>query len=82
VRAELEVPIFKLKDLMDAEIGGFYYKEQLTKASPPDYSKDYFLIEKILQRRTINGKKYIYAKFLYYPRKISTIWSLITLCYS
>lgn len=54
---------------MDQEIGGFYYKEQLTKANPPDYTKDYFLIEKVLKQKRIQGKKYIYCKFLHYPRK-------------
>jgi hypothetical protein len=53
---------------MGDEIGGFYYKEQLTKASAPDYTKDYFLIERILQTKTVKGKKYFLAKFLYYPR--------------
>ena len=46
----------------------FFYKEQLTKAAAPDYSKDFFLIEKILKRKTIRKKKYIFAKFLWYPR--------------
>lgn len=54
---------------MDDEIDGFFYKEQLTKASAPDYSKDYFLVESVLKKKTVQGKKYVFVKFAYYPRK-------------
>lgn len=66
--AQIQPSIFKLKDLLGDDVDGFFYKEQLTKAAAPDYSKDFFLIEKILKRKTIRKKKYIFAKFLWYPR--------------
>ena len=65
---EIQPPLFKLKDLLGDDVDGFFYKEQLTKASAPDYSKDFFLIEKILKRKTVGKKKYVFAKFLWYPR--------------
>ena len=65
---QIEPCLYKLKDLLGDEVHGFFYKEQLTKAAAPDYSKDFFLIEKILKRKTVKKKRYVFAKFLFYPR--------------
>ena len=65
---EIQPPLFKLKVLLLDDVDGIFYKEQLTKASAPVYSKDIFLIEKILKRKTVRKKKYVFAKFLWYPR--------------
>lgn len=63
--------LFKLKDLMNDEVKGHFYKEQLTKAPNPNYKKHFFEIEKIIKTKYINKKKYYYVKFLYYPAKFN-----------
>jgi len=70
VRAEIDPVMFKLKDLMNDEIPGQFYKEQLTK-SPAPKSSDYFFVEKVLGRKKINGIQHLLVKYLYYPNKFN-----------
>jgi hypothetical protein len=70
VRSEKSPPIFKLNDLLNDPVSGFYYREQLTK-SPAPKSSDYFFVEKILSQKKINGKKHFLVKYLYYPNKFN-----------
>jgi len=51
-------------------IPGFYYETQLTKAPAPSET-DYFLVEKVLRRKTVKGKKYFFVKYLFYGNKFN-----------
>jgi hypothetical protein len=66
-----EPPLYKLKDLLNDEVPGFYYEAQLTKAPDPNYKKDFFEVEKVLGTKTIKGKKFYLVKYLYYPPKFN-----------
>lgn len=70
ILSELDEPLFKLKDLMNDDVPGFYYAGQLTKTAKPE-EKDYFLVEKVLKEKTVKGKKFFFVKFLFYPPKFS-----------
>lgn len=63
--------LYSLKDLLGDDVSGKFYLQQLTKAPTPDYKKNFFEIEKILNTKVINHKKYYYVKFLYYPKKFN-----------
>lgn len=65
--------LYTLTDLMNEKLTGFYYAKQLTKASKPNYKKDYFFVERVLREEIINGEKYFEVKFLYYPNKFNLL---------
>ena len=62
--------MFKLVDLLNDSVPGTFYREQLTKSPPPN-DQEYFLVEKILARKKIKGKKHVLVKYLYYPNKFN-----------
>ena len=62
--------MFKLKDLLNDEVAGQYYREQLTK-SPAPKTSDYFFVEKILGRKKIKGIEHYLVKYLFYPNKFN-----------
>ncbi len=61
--------LYKLVDLHDDEIPGYFYKEQLTKANPPGNGT--FRIEKVLKSKIENGVEKSYVKYLHYPNKFN-----------
>ena len=63
VLGEIKEPLYKLKDLMNDRIPGFYYKQDLTKASKPS-DEDYFLIEKTLKTKIVKKEKFYLVKVL------------------
>lgn len=69
--ADLNPVLYKLKDLLQDPVKGFYYKQQLTKAPDPNYKKDFFEVEKILKSKTIKGVKHVFVKYLFYPSKFN-----------
>ena len=58
--------LYKLVDLMKDPVQGNYYQQQLRIAPNPN-DNDYWTIEKVLKKRTINGKREQLVKFLFYP---------------
>ena len=70
MRAERRPVMFKLRDLLKAQVPGQFYREQLTK-SPPPKSSDYFFVEKILGHKKIKGIEHYLVKYLYYPNKFN-----------
>lgn len=62
--------MYKLVDLQEDKVPGIYYETELTK-SPPPSEKDYFMIEKVLKKKTIHGKKFLFVKYLFYPDKVT-----------
>jgi len=70
VLAQTKPELFKLKDLLDDEVPGFFYKEQLRKTGPADESRA-FEVEKVLKTKTEKKKKWYLCKFLFYPAKFN-----------
>jgi hypothetical protein len=64
--------IYKLVDLANDPVEGFYYSAQLTKASVPT-PDSYFFVEKILGHKFQNGVKKYLVKYLFYPGAISLV---------
>jgi hypothetical protein len=56
---------------MKDKVPGHFYEQQLTKAPEPNYKKDFFFVEKVLNEKTVRGQKYVLVKFLYYPSKFN-----------
>lgn len=69
VNASINPVLYSLEDLLGDKVSQFYYKEQLTKVKKPDYLKDYFLVDKILDQKMENQKKYFKVRYLYYGPK-------------
>ena len=65
--------MFKLVDLMQSEVPGYFYSEELTKAPKPDYQKDYFFVEKVLKSKKIKGELFYYVKYAWYPNKFNQV---------
>ena len=70
--------LYKLRDLQQDLIPGYYYASQLTKAPPPS-EKEYFFIEKILDEKRVRGKKFYLVKYLFYGDKFNQIMILYEL---
>lgn len=69
--------MFKLRDLQNEDVPGYFYQEELTKSEPLDLEKDYFFVEKILKTKQVKGVKFCLVKYLFYPNKVNTqnfIW--------
>jgi len=63
--------LYTLVDLMNDKVPGHFYKEELQKAPNVDYKKNFFQIEKVIKRKTIKKKVYVYVKFMFYPKKFN-----------
>lgn len=55
---------------MNDLVKGYFYEEQLLK-SPIPKPNDLFEVEKVLNTKTVRGKKYFLVKYLYYPNKFN-----------
>jgi hypothetical protein len=62
--------MYKLTDLLNTPLIGQYYAAQLHLA-PTDVLSDFFEIEKILSTKSIDGQKWGFVKFHYYPNKFN-----------
>ena len=59
--------IYKLKDWDDEPLTSIYYPEEVQKVKDPKV----YAIEKVLKRRTRNGKKQIFVKWTGWPNKFN-----------
>ena len=59
--------VFYVRDLMGEVVEGSFYRQQLQKALVRE--EDLYQYEKVLGRRTRNGKKYYHIHWAYYPAK-------------
>lgn len=67
-----EVPaLYQLVDLMNDEVPGHYYKEELAKAPTPNYKKHFFEVEEILKKKKRKNVLYYYVKYMFYPPKFN-----------
>ncbi len=67
--------MYKLIDLLNTPLIGQYYAAELHLA-PTKVLSDFFEIEKILSTKTIDGQKWDFVKFQYYPNKYNQ-WVLL-----
>lgn len=66
ILGQVQPTLYKLVDLANDPVEGFYYGSQLTSASEPT-PNSYFFVEKILGHKIIRGEKLYLVKFLFYP---------------
>jgi len=69
ILSEIKPVLYKLVDLMNDEVPGFYYESQLTKAPPPN-NEEFFLVEKVLKQKIVKGEKFFLIKYLFFPNKV------------
>lgn len=60
---------YKIKDYKNEIIEGSYYESELQKTKQ---KKDTYLVESILKKKTVKGKKMVLIKWLGYPESAST----------
>ena len=68
--AQKQPPLYKLVDIANDPVPGFFYNEELTKSAPLDFGKNYFMVEKVLKTKFIKGVKYSLVKYLFYGNKV------------
>ncbi len=61
-------PLYKIEDLKQKEVPGYFYRQQLTKTEEPEPGK-FLRIEYIVKRKTEKGQKKALVKYLHYPHK-------------
>ena len=62
-------PVYKVKDFEGEDIKGTFYEEELQKIIKTD---NMYRIERVLKKRTRNGKKQYFVKWMGYPDKFSS----------
>ena len=67
--------VYKLKDIEGEPIEGIFYKEEIQKINKPEDAV--YRAEKVLRRRTTNGKKEVFVKWKGWPDKFNS-WILET----
>jgi hypothetical protein len=67
---ESGVPQYRLKDWADEDVTGAFYEEELQKVLVDDTIK--YRIDKILRRRTREGKKEVFVKWYGWPDKFNS----------
>jgi hypothetical protein len=45
---------------MKDKVPGRFYREQLVKSPKPDYQKDFFAVEKVLQKKSLKRRHFIW----------------------
>ncbi|KMQ82331.1 hypothetical protein RF55_23325 [Lasius niger] len=60
-------PVYRIKDLMNEPIEGTFYAQELQRVAP----KDNYTVEKILKKRSRNGRVEYWVKFRGYPSKFN-----------
>ena len=61
--------VYKLADLMDEDIDGYFYEEELSYVPNPGEIE--YKIEKVLKRKKVKGKEMILVKWKGYPDKFN-----------
>ncbi len=59
-------PLYKIENLKEKEVPGYFYRQQLTKTEEPEPGK-FLRIEYIVRRKTEKGQKKVLVKYLHYP---------------
>lgn len=67
------IPVYKLQDWSGEDINGSFYQQELQAI---DANEDtLFKVEKVLRRRTRNGQREAFVKWLHWPKKYNS-WIL------
>ncbi len=62
--------LYKLADILDGKVPGYYYKEQLVRTEAPK-PENFFRIQDILKTEWRGNIKYHLVKYLHYPDKFN-----------
>ena len=65
--------LYKLKDLLDEPIDGYFYEVELQQVTKDADSA--FRIEKVIRRRRRQGQEELYVKWMGWPNKFNS-WVL------
>uniref|UniRef100_A0A1I7U809 Chromo domain-containing protein n=1 Tax=Caenorhabditis tropicalis TaxID=1561998 RepID=A0A1I7U809_9PELO len=55
-----DIPVYILNDMKDREVDGIWYEEEMILYKKPD---NVFKIDKIIRKRTKNGKREVFVSF-------------------
>lgn len=69
INASISPVLYTLEDLLGDRVSQLYYAEQLTPVKKPEYQKDWFLVDQVLDEKLVKGKKFYKIRFLYYGPK-------------
>ena len=61
------IPIYRLVDLLDEEIAGTFYQEEIQKV----HTSDIWKVEKIIKEKGRGPNKMVYIKWLYFPKSFN-----------
>jgi hypothetical protein len=64
--------LYKIEDLLGAEVKGNFYVKQLRLAPNGDDPDFVFEVETVLKRRRVRGVEEILVKYLYYPGNVKS----------
>lgn len=64
-------PYYRLEDLKGEEVEGPFYEPELQKVTPDEQNTATFRVEKVIKRRTQEGKKQLLVKYLGWPDKFN-----------
>lgn len=62
--------LYKLVDLQQDKVAGYFYRAQLHPTNPPKTGQ-FFQVQAILKERTSGGKRMCLVKYLGYPNKFN-----------
>ena len=68
-------PIYYIKDLLEVEIEGGFYAEELQKVTiniKEAIENNEYFVESIIKTRIIKGKKEYFVRWKYYPESTSS----------
>ena len=65
-----QIPKYKLKDFANEEISGSFYENELQKIQADD--ETIYIIDKIVGRRTRNGRREVLIHWLGWPSKFDS----------
>lgn len=68
------IPVYKIVDYNGDAIQGTFYNSELQRVSKG--RDDLFKVEKVLKRRKRNGISEVYIKWLGYPKRFNSLYTL------
>lgn len=67
INAFVKPVLYKLEDLLGAEVKGQFYEKQLRLAPNADDPDFIFEIETVEKKKKVKGVEHLFVKYLYYP---------------
>ncbi|KAK3742925.1 hypothetical protein QZH41_015297 [Actinostola sp. cb2023] len=64
-------PYYRLEDLQDEAVEGWFYEQELQKVTPEEQKTATFRIEKVIKRHTREGREEVFVRWLGWPAKFN-----------